>query len=128
MFGKELVAIGEFDENEVKRESVGDIGGALMPGGPLPKNRTSHGILAEVEAAWTGIKIWDYERIAREAFETTKPGVVIIAMGNNKPETVLHAVRRGLVNELIIDLDLKQALEVAAAKELASAKMRSQHK
>jgi hypothetical protein len=60
---------------------------------------------------WTGVKRDHLKRIARDAARGTRPGVIVVSMGgDDRAAIIAEVVRQGLVNELIIDRALSQAL------------------
>lgn len=60
---------------------------------------------------WTGAKLSHLERIAAQAGRSTRPDVIVVAMGgDDRAEILAEAIRYGLVNELIIDRTLAEAL------------------
>ena len=91
---------------------VGDVGGVLFPRPGLGARGR-----AEVDALnrmWTGAKLRHFERIAKQAARSTRPGIIVVAMGGeDRAAIVAEAVRHGLVNELIIDRTLADALTAA---------------
>lgn len=91
---------------------VGDVGGVLFPRPGLDARGR-----AEVEALnsmWTGAKLSHLERIATRAAKSDRPGIIVVAMGGHERAAIVaEAVRYGLVNELIIDRTLAEALTTA---------------
>ena len=41
------------------------------------------------------------------------PGVVVVSVGGDKAEIIKECIRRGLINHLVIDMKLADALEEA---------------
>lgn len=94
---------------------AGDIGGVLIPRRSLSALERRE-VLA-LNAMWTGIRREHLERIATEASDSDRPGVIVASIGGEgRAETIAEAVKCGLVNVLIIDPDLANAL----ARVLAS--------
>jgi DNA-binding transcriptional regulator LsrR (DeoR family) len=87
---------------------AGDIGGVVIPKPGL--NAAGRKEVDELAAMWTGVKLAHLERIALQADRTGRPGMILVALGSDRSEIVAEAVRRGLVNELIIDRQLENAL------------------
>lgn len=88
---------------------VGDIGGVLLPRRDL--DRAGRREVDQLNAMWTGITREHFERIAVQAARTKRPGVIVASFGGaERAETVAEAVRCGLVNELIIDRQMADAL------------------
>jgi len=114
MYQSELIRTGGISRETLRELCLGDIGGALIPRNSLsaPQAREFH-LIAE---SWTGIRVEHYRQIARAASSSSVAGSIVVAIGANKAEIVLEVVRRGLVNELIIDHDLAEALNKLAAK------------
>jgi DNA-binding transcriptional regulator LsrR (DeoR family) len=93
---------------------VGDLGGILFPRPDLDARGREE--VARLNAMWTGAKLRHVERIARDAARSTRPGVIVVAMGAEDRAAILaEVIRYGLVNELIIDRSLSEALVKALA-------------
>lgn len=113
----ELLKAGSLPKKKLTTPSlgklvVGDLGGVLFPRPGLSARGR-----AEVDALnrmWTGAKLRHFERIAKQAARSTRPGIIVVAMGGeDRAAIVAEAVRHGLVNELIIDRTLADALTAA---------------
>jgi len=64
-----------------------------------------------INAQWTGIQREHVAACAERARATEKtPGVIVLAIGKAKAEAVIEAVNQSLVNHLLIDQDLADAL------------------
>ena len=87
---------------------AGDIGGIIIPKPGL--NAAARREVEQLAAMWTGVTLAHLLRIARQADRTGRPGVILVALGSDRAEIVAEAVRRGLVNELIVDRQLANAL------------------
>ena len=109
MFHAELAQIGGIPRERLKELIKGDVAGALIKRAKLTPVRER-----EVEDIgkkyWTGIREENLFDIASRARKTGKPGVIIVAIGGNKADVLLAVLKMGLVNELIIDHDLAEAL------------------
>jgi DNA-binding transcriptional regulator LsrR (DeoR family) len=81
----------------------GNIGGVLLAREDL--GCKDQDLLADLARRWTGIKLQHYQQCARR-----EPGVILLALGYNKAEVVLHCVELGLVTELVIDEELAVAI------------------
>lgn len=89
---------------------AGDLGGVLIPRRSLTDRRE----VDALNAMWTGARLEHFERIARQADRRRRPGMILVALGGaDRAEIVAEAVRWGLVNELIIDRQLADALRRA---------------
>jgi DNA-binding transcriptional regulator LsrR (DeoR family) len=88
---------------------AGDIGGVLLPRRDLTaaERREVH----RLNAMSTGVTLTHLERIARDADSTRRPGVIVVSLGGaDRAEIIAEAVRWGLINELIVDQQLVEAL------------------
>jgi hypothetical protein len=110
--------------------TFGDIGGvyllrpalgqliAARSGRPAAAGRAardrSAGVAAKVErinAQWTGIQREQVAKCAERARSSEQTaGVIVLAIGRAKSETIIEAVNQSLVNHLLIDQDLADAL------------------
>lgn len=88
---------------------VGDIGGVLLPRPGLSTRGRAE--VAALNAMWTGANITHLARIAKHAATSTRPGVIVVSTGGEgRAESLAEAIRHGLVNELVIDRVLADAL------------------
>jgi len=96
---------------QLSDQIYGDIGGVLLPQNP---DRPS-ALIRSIERRWKGLNHEHLETCARRAFSDDpamgRPGVIVLAVGEDRAQVVLHAVERGLINHLIIDQRLEKALE-----------------
>ena len=92
----------------LSRLVAGDIGGVLIPRRTL-KSRDRRRV-DELNRMWTGATLSHFARVARQAARRNRPGVILVSMGDDRAEIVEEVVRHGLVNELIIDRHLADAL------------------
>lgn len=91
---------------------VGDVGGILFPRPGLDARGRAE--VNALNSMWTGAKLSHLERIATQASRGTRPGIIVVAMGgDDRAAIVAEAIRHGLVNELIIDRTLSEALTTA---------------
>ena len=113
----ELLAAGRIDANTLRSLIVGDIGGALI----ARESRTpdERARVDELNAMWTGISLEHIRGIARRGIARDTPGCVVVAVGSERASVAFEVVRRGLVNEMLIDQDLAQALERLVERHLA---------
>jgi DNA-binding transcriptional regulator LsrR (DeoR family) len=111
---EELLTAGSTPERKLtgarlKKLVVGDIGGVLIPrpGLDAPARRE----VEQLQKMWTGVQLHHLERIARAAAKGSRPGVIIAAIGgDDRAEIIAEVIRYGLVNELVIDRPLSEAL------------------
>jgi hypothetical protein len=121
-FGRNpLLGLSEAESRLLAENIYGDIGGVLLPrladapgsagGGPAP-----HPLVQELTRRWTGLKIEHLKACSTRAFSErskSRPGVTLLSFGSSHLDVVLEAVRRGLVNQLVIGSDLEDALTKA---------------
>jgi hypothetical protein len=106
--------------------SHGDVGGVLLPKEPGEIEKVLEGLKIRTSVAqvnqqfsrlaehWAGVQLPHISRCAAGANGATRPGVIGLAVGEDRAITVLTALRRGLLNHLIIDPDLgRQLLKLA---------------
>ncbi len=75
------------------------------------RNATVESKIKRINSQWTGIQREHVARCAERARTTGKTaGVIVLAIGRAKSETVIEAVNQSLVNHLLIDQDLADAL------------------
>jgi DNA-binding transcriptional regulator LsrR (DeoR family) len=87
---------------------VGDVGGVLIPRPGL--SDADRREVEELAGMWTGVQLAHLQRIARQANGARRPGVIVVGVGADRAEIIAEAVRWGLVNELIVDRPLAEAL------------------
>lgn len=92
---------------------VGDMGGVMFPRPDLSK--ADERLTQDIEARWTGLRQDHVEACAERAraFADDRkgpPGVILISVGEKRAHVVLEAIKRGLINHLVIDSQLEQAL------------------
>lgn len=101
-------------EGKLKKLVVGDLGGVLVPRPGLQARERRE--VEKLNEMWTGVKLHHFERIAQDAARSTRPGVIVAAMGGeDRAEIIAEVIRYGVVNELIIDRTLSDALAKALA-------------
>ncbi len=113
-------------EEDVRKEDLarlifGDVGGVLLERPDL--SRADRQTVESLNAGWTGMREQDLQRIAAAAGKTGRAGLILVASSAAKAEVLLAAVRRGLVNQVVVDESLKVRLVElarAAASEAAA--------
>lgn len=110
----ELTAAGNIKPALLKTLIYGDIGGVLIPKENL--NSGSSRKVKELNDMWTGIRLENLNRIAVVAQSQNTPGNIVLATGASKAPIIHELVHQGIINELIIDEDLKNALEAVLEK------------
>lgn len=107
---------GSLKEEEFRSMVIGDIGGVLIEREGLSAAQRAK--LSRLAARWTGIMAAEMRQCARRAashasVDTAPPGVVVVAIGQDKSETVIAALKRGLINHLLCDWELERAVLLA---------------
>lgn len=108
----EILSAAEISETDLTRLIIGDVGGVLIPKPALSAD--DNRLVAELNAMWTGITRAHLSRLALRsgAPAGSAGGVVVAAIGRERAEIVAGLINLEMVNELIIDWDLAEALEV----------------
>lgn len=107
---EELLMAAEIDADTLRELVVGDIGGILIPKPTLTPARKH--LVDEINGMWTGLSLDRLAAIAKRA-AGGRGGNIVVAFGRDKLESLVQAIRMGLINELIIDRDLESALNEA---------------
>jgi DNA-binding transcriptional regulator LsrR (DeoR family) len=105
-FIRERLLLGEVSRKDLRRLIVGDIGGILLERPDLKAHELKK--VEALNAGWTGVAISDLEAVANRARDQGSPGMILVAYGEAKAELFCEIVRRGLVNEGIIDASLAE--------------------
>jgi predicted XRE-type DNA-binding protein len=124
-YGKDsiLEKSGWRNVEDIEAIIFGDIAGTWIP---RPNISPQHKrVLKKLTEHWTGVREEHLAGCARRAAENragqnTPAGVVVATFGKNKAECVLAALKRGLVNVLLCDVDLERQLEELLEKEIAA--------
>jgi DNA-binding transcriptional regulator LsrR (DeoR family) len=105
-----LFESGGLSEEKFRELVLADIGGVLIEKGALGRGQRS--ALSRLKARWTGLNAQELAACAARAAapEARAPGVVVVAFGANKAEPLMAAIRRGLVNQVLIDAELEGQL------------------
>jgi DNA-binding transcriptional regulator LsrR (DeoR family) len=99
------VVAEDITKERLQERVIGDIGGVFLPRSPRD------GVVRGINERWTGVRLEHIARCAAAAArDPSRVGVIVLALGRAKAEILLECVRGGLINELIIDHDLAQAL------------------
>ena len=107
-FIKERLDQDCLSKQEMHRLIYGDIGGIL-----LAREGLSAGDMKQIDqlnAGWMGMRLSHWQAVARAAAPKGAPGVIVVAYGPWKAEMVRKIIQLGLVNQLIVDATLADAL------------------
>lgn len=112
IFLKERVELRDITEKDLIEMALGDIGGVIIPRKNLGKHRDKQ--IEDMDQRWTGLQRHHLERCAAAAGDS-RPGVVVLARGATCPgqraAVVCRCIEFGVINELIIDQHLAEALD-----------------
>jgi len=111
-----LVRTGGIDRDRLSRLVIGDICGILFARPDLSPSQQTE--LKRIEERWMGIREHQMQRCAAQALQQGTPGVIVVAVGADRAESVCESIKRGLVNTLVIDRALADALLQKMAAEL----------
>lgn len=113
VFVQERALCEDISHVELARLVQGDIAGVLIPQAGLGPKDLSR--VDRLNKGWTGLRLDDIQKCAQRANRDSKGGVVVVAQGAIKRDFVRELLRRGLVNHLVIDGELADAMEAAPA-------------
>jgi hypothetical protein len=94
----------DLGKDDLDRLIWGDIGGWLIEKPNLKPAEKK--LVDDLNRGWTGATVQDLNRVANAAQPGKRPGVILVARGDAKAGLILEAIRRGLVNTLLVDSDL----------------------
>ncbi|MBA4065490.1 MAG: hypothetical protein C0501_17600 [Isosphaera sp.] len=101
---EEMLHSENLTKHDLDQLALGDINGVFLPRPDAARE------LADINTRCTGATLDHIRRCARDAAANSRPGVILTAIGKGKAEVVERCIREGLVNQLLIDHDLSQAL------------------
>jgi len=121
-FGDSDRLLGGVSAGQLERLLAGDVGGVGIPRVGLKSSDDQ--TIRDINDRWTGVKRQHLEKCVRLAAKPSSagkrsPGVVVVAVGAYKAKIVLTAIKLGLINELVIDDDLEEALTNEVRVELS---------
>jgi hypothetical protein len=103
-----LDSLGISDEDS-SRLFFGDIGSCLVLR-DICFSRQDWKQLLEVRMRWLGMRYYQLEHFARVADATGKRGTIVVSVGPLRARVLIEGVRYGLINNLIIDRSLADAM------------------
>ena len=117
-FGRDkLLGLTPVETKLLTDNIYGDVGGVILErrenpsGGPIDEKATK--LVQDLTRRWTGLKMSHLEACANRAFKAqspSHPGTTLLGLGKLHAEIFVEAIRRNLVNHLIIGSDLEAAL------------------
>jgi DNA-binding transcriptional regulator LsrR (DeoR family) len=87
---------------------VGDIAGVVFRKEKIDKKQKD--IFKKLKKRWTGIEYKHLEKCAQNALANSKPGVIVVASGEEKAQSIYYGIKNGLINKLFIDEKLANKL------------------
>jgi DNA-binding transcriptional regulator LsrR (DeoR family) len=106
---EEVLSAADITAAELKALIAGDVGGILIPKPDLLADGVRQ--VDELNAMWTGITKEHLSRIAIRSAGVGGAGIIVAAIGRERAGVVSEMIRLEMINELIIDWDLANALE-----------------
>jgi hypothetical protein len=114
---EELVQAGGLRADDLRKLIIGDLGGILIPETGLSPSKKA--LIDDLNGLWTGIKTEHVRAVADRAFSNpNQSGVVVVAIQKERGDTIFELIRRGLVNELIIDHAAAEQLHQRVSESL----------
>jgi len=111
---EEVLSAASITAVELKALIAGDVGGILIPRPGASADEARQ--VDELNAMWTGITKEHLARLAMRSAGVGGAGVVVAAIGRERAAIVAEMIRLEMINELIIDWDLANALETLLEK------------
>lgn len=108
----DTILAAEISRETLEKISYGNISGYFIARPRLSAEEER--CLASINERWTGIREEHIAACAARARQTGAPGVIVLAVGAPKAEIVRICSHRCLINELIIDEELADALAAHA--------------
>lgn len=96
----------------LKLREFGDMVIGDLAGIPLPRPDTSPKTLNALQERWTGLQEDHLRACAQRASaaDNAPAGVIVVGAGRERAACIIEAVRRGLVNHVVVDEDLGRTL------------------
>lgn len=107
-WGDTLMSTQGINWESLSKLIIGDISGVLFPDPKFSDNMPKE--FKMIIDGWTGIKKEHIENCAKKALDNKTSGVIVVAVGANKAKSLYESMKNKLVNKLVIDLDLAEAL------------------
>lgn len=104
----ELLNSAGIQRTAIQNLIYGDISGVLVRKRHLDNRSTA--LVHAISERWTGVKYEHFKACSQKAEHPGRPGVIAIAIGEEKAEIVTECIRLGLINHLIIDHNLANRL------------------
>jgi DNA-binding transcriptional regulator LsrR (DeoR family) len=106
----DTILAAEISRETLEKISYGNISGYFIPRPRL--SASDQKCIDGINERWTGIREEHIAACAARSRQTGAPGVFVLAVGAAKAEIVRVCAHRSLINELIIDEELADALAI----------------
>ena len=116
--GDTLVLDAEIEREKLEPLIFGDVCGALLLRPHLSKDERD--LIDRIRVRWVGIDEAALEHCAKRSPEHGNVGVIAVCVGEKSHEVVIEALRRGLINHLILDRPLAEVLEAKFDEMIAA--------
>lgn len=103
-----LLDAGNLDLKALAGLMVGNVAGLVLPRPGL--GRADLRRVEELNERHMGLTLSQLEACAKRCASNGDPGVVLAAHGDSKTQTIVEALRRRMVNELVLDDELAESL------------------
>ena len=108
-FMADLISREGISADELGKWTIGDVAGVFLPRRDLLREHAER--IESINARWTGVSLKQIRQCADRARKRPDClGVVLPVIGHSKAEITIEAIRLGLVNHLIVDHDLADAI------------------
>jgi DNA-binding transcriptional regulator LsrR (DeoR family) len=95
---------------QLKEIVAGDLAGVVFKSEEHDLNPKQEEIFDKLVKRWTGIKFYHIQNCADRAYLHGKPGVIVVAYGEDRAQSVFQGIKNSLINRLFIDEELANEL------------------
>jgi DNA-binding transcriptional regulator LsrR (DeoR family) len=95
---------------QLKEIVTGDLAGVVFKSEEHNLNSKQEEVFNKLVKRWTGIKFCHIKNCADRAYLHGKPGVIVVAYGEDKAQSVFQGIKNSLINRLFIDEELADGL------------------
>ena len=130
---EERIKASGLSRADFSKATIGDLGGIYLPRSNVKGKRKKD--FEQIIEPWMCVRFEHAAQCAAKTDDKESVGVVVAAIGHRKCDIVHACVQRGVVNELIVDDDLADALrskdpepqDSSAGRKKAKRKARGKH-
>lgn len=113
---EEVLSAADITAKDLTDLIIGDVGGILIAKPGISEDKQKQ--VDELNAMWTGITKDRLSRLAMRSGSIGGAGVVVTAIGRERAAVVAEMIRLEMINELVIDWDLANALEAKLSNQM----------